>query len=109
MSSVVALYGNFGQSNYVAAKSGVIGLTKTWARELGRKEFHGQRGRSRVYANENMVDAVPESVLKSIEEKVPVQRLGIVDDIGHACLFLASEEASYINGATLSVDGGLVL
>ncbi len=108
MSSVVALYGNFGQTNYVAAKSGVIGMTKTWARELGRKGFT-VNAIAPGYTRTSMVEAVPEAVLKSIEEKVPVQRLGVVDDIANACLFLASEEAGYINGTTISVDGGLVL
>ena len=109
MSSVVALYGNFGQTNYVAAKAGVIGLTKTWARELGRKGFT-VNAVAPGFTRTSMVEAVPDAVpKKSIEEKVPVQRLGLVDDIANACLFLASEEASYINGTTLGVDGGLVL
>ncbi len=108
MSSVVALYGNFGQTNYVAAKAGVIGLTKTWARELGRKGFT-VNAIAPGFTRTSMVEAMPENVLQSIGEKVPVQRLGEVGDIANACLFLASEEASYINGATLSVDGGLIL
>jgi 3-oxoacyl-[acyl-carrier protein] reductase len=108
MSSIVALYGNFGQTNYVAAKAGVIGMTKTWARELGRKGFT-VNAIAPGFTKTSMTEAVPPAVLKSIEEKVPVQRLGEVDDIANACLFLASAEAAYINGITLSVDGGLVL
>lgn len=108
MSSVVALYGNFGQTNYVAAKAGVIGLTKTWARELSRKGFT-VNAVAPGFTRTSMVEAMPPEVLKSMAEKVPVQRLGTVDDIANACLFLASAEASYINGAVLSVDGGLVV
>jgi 3-oxoacyl-[acyl-carrier protein] reductase len=107
MSSVVALYGNFGQTNYVAAKAGVIGLTKTWARELGRKGFT-VNAIAPGFTKTAMVEAMPPDVLKSMAEKVPTQRLGSVDDIANACLFLASREAGYINGAVLSVDGGLV-
>jgi 3-oxoacyl-[acyl-carrier protein] reductase len=108
MSSVVALYGNFGQTNYVAAKAGVIGLTKTWARELGRKGFT-VNAIAPGFTKTAMVEAMPPEVLKSMAEKVPTQRLGTTDDIANACLFLASREASYINGITLSVDGGLVI
>jgi 3-oxoacyl-[acyl-carrier protein] reductase len=108
MSSVVALYGNFGQTNYVAAKAGVIGLTKTWARELGRKGFTSNAIAPGFIATK-MTEAMPPEVLKSITEKVPVQRMGAVDDIANACLFLASDEASYINGTVISVDGGVTL
>ena len=108
MSSIVAAYGNFGQTNYVAAKAGVIGMTKTWARELGRKGFT-VNAIAPGFTRTSMVDAMPEAVIKDISAKVPVQRLGEVDDIANACLFLASHEASYINGTTLCVDGGLVL
>lgn len=108
MSSVVALYGNFGQSNYVAAKAGVIGLTKTWARELGRKGFTCNAIAPGFIATK-MTEAMPTEVLKSIAEKVPVQRMGSVEDIANTCLFLSSEEASYINGAVISVDGGVTL
>lgn len=108
MSSVVALYGNFGQTNYVAAKAGVIGLTKTWAKEFGRKGFT-VNAIAPGYTLTPMVEAVPEEIITGIVQKVPVQRLGVVNDIANACLFLASEEASYINGVVLSVDGGLVI
>ncbi len=108
MASVVALYGNFGQSNYVAAKAGVIGLTKTWAKELGRKGFTSN-AIAPGFIRTEMTAAMPENVLQSLAEKVPVQRMGEVSDIANACLFLASDEASYINSAVLSVDGGVTI
>lgn len=108
ISSVVGLYGNFGQSNYAAAKAGVIGFTKTLAKELGRKGFTSNAIAPGFIATA-MTKAMPKEVLDGMVAKVPVQRMGEVTDIANACLFLASEEASYINGATLSVDGGLVI
>ncbi len=108
MASVVALYGNFGQSNYAAAKAGVIGMTKTWAKELGRKGFT-VNAVAPGFIQTPMTALMPADVLKSIADKVPVQRMGTVDDIAKACLFLASDSASYINGAVLSVDGGVTL
>lgn len=107
ISSVVALYGNFGQTNYVAAKAGVIGMTKTWARELARKGFT-VNAIAPGFTATPMVEAMPEDVRTTMASKVPVARLGTPADIANACLFLASDEASYINGAVLSVDGGLV-
>lgn len=106
-SSVVGLYGNFGQTNYVATKSGVIGMTKVWARELGRKGINVNAIAPGFIATE-MVKAMPENVIKMMEEKTPLGRLGNPEDIANAYLFLASEEASFINGATLSVDGGII-
>jgi 3-oxoacyl-[acyl-carrier protein] reductase len=105
--SVVALYGNFGQTNYVAAKSGVIGMTKVWARELGRKGITVNAVAPGFIATE-MIQSVPEKVLTSIKEKTPVQRLGEAIDIANAYLFLASDEAAFVTGAVLSVDGGMV-
>ncbi len=107
-SSVVALYGNFGQTNYVATKAGVIGMTKTLARELGRKGVTVNAIAPGFIATE-MVKKMPENVLKSMEEKVPVGRLGLPEEIASAYLFLASDEAAYINGATISVDGGITI
>ena len=107
LASVVALYGNFGQTNYVAAKAGVIGMTKTWARELARKGFTAN-AIAPGFVLTPMVEAMPADVLKSMSDKVPVGRMGRPGDIASACLFLASEQAAYINGTTLSVDGGLV-
>lgn len=106
-SSVVGLYGNFGQTNYVATKSGVIGMTKVWARELGAKGINVNAIAPGFIATE-MVKAMPENVIKMMEEKTPLKRLGKPEDIANAYLFLASEEASFINGTTLSVDGGII-
>lgn len=107
-SSVVGLYGNFGQTNYVATKSGVIGMTKVWARELGRKGINVNAVAPGFIATE-MIKTVPENIIKSLEEKTPLGRLGLPEDIANAYLFLSSSDANYVNGAVLSVDGGLVL
>lgn len=107
-SSVVGLYGNFGQTNYVASKSGLIGMTKTWARELGRKGITVNAIAPGFIATE-MVAKMPEDVLDGMRSKVPLGRLGSPEDIASAYLFLASEEAAYINGAVLSVDGGMTV
>lgn len=108
ISSVVGLYGNFGQTNYAAAKAGVIGMSKTWAKELGRKGFTSN-AIAPGFIRTAMTNAMPAEVLKGMAEKVPVLRLGETSDISNAVLFLASENAGYINGTTLSVDGGIVL
>jgi 3-oxoacyl-[acyl-carrier protein] reductase len=108
ISSVVGLYGNFGQTNYAAAKAGVIGMTKTWAKELGRKGWTSNAVAPGFIAT-SMTAAMPAEVLQQMASKVPVARLGEVSDIAHTVLFLASEQAGYINGAVLSVDGGLTL
>lgn len=108
MSSVVGLFGNFGQTNYAAAKAGVIGMSKTWAKEFGRKGFTSN-AIAPGFIRTKMTDAMPADVLKAMAERVPVQRLGETSDIANACLFLASDEAAYINGTVLSVDGGLVI
>jgi 3-oxoacyl-[acyl-carrier protein] reductase len=107
-SSVVALYGNFGQSNYVATKSGVIGMTRVWARELGRKGVRVNAVAPGFIATE-MVQAMPEKVRTMMAEKAPLQRLGEPEEIAEAYLFLASDRASFVNGAVLSVDGGITL
>jgi 3-oxoacyl-[acyl-carrier protein] reductase len=107
-SSVVALYGNFGQSNYVATKTAVIGMTRVWARELGRKGVRANAIAPGFIATE-MVKKMPEKILDGMREKTPLQRLGEPVDIANAFVFLASDEASFINGAVLSVDGGIVI
>jgi 3-oxoacyl-[acyl-carrier protein] reductase len=107
-SSVVGLYGNFGQSNYVATKSGVIGLTKVWARELGPKGITVNAVAPGFIATE-MVTTIPEKVINMVVEKTPLRRLGQPEDIANAYLFLASDEAAFVNGAVLSVDGGITL
>ncbi len=108
MASVVALYGNFGQTNYAAAKAGVVGMTKTWAKELARKGFTSNAV-APGFIRTKMTEAMPKETLEGIAGKVPLNRLGETSDIANACLFLASDEASYINGTVISVDGGLVL
>lgn len=107
-SSVVAHNGNFGQTNYVATKAGVIGMTKTWARELGRKGIRVNAVAPGFIATE-MVLTVPEKVLDGLREKTPLQTLGEPSDIAAAYAFLASDDARFITGAVLNVDGGLVL
>lgn len=107
-SSVVALYGNFGQTNYVATKSGLIGMTKTWARELGRKGVT-VNAIAPGFIETEMVAKMPENILEGMRAKVPSGRLGKPEEIAAAYLFLSSDEAAYINGTTLSVDGGMTI
>lgn len=107
-SSVVALYGNFGQTNYVATKAGLIGMTKTWARELGRKGINVNAVAPGFIATE-MVMKMPENVLDSMKAKVPLQRLGAPEEIAKAYLFLASDDSTYVNGTVISVDGGMTI
>ena len=108
ISSVVGLYGNFGQSNYAAAKSGVIGLTKTWAKEFSRKGWT-VNAVAPGFIMTAMTKAMPNEVLDQIVAKVPAARMGLPSDIASACLFLGSDQASYITGTVISVDGGVVL
>lgn len=107
-SSVVALYGNFGQTNYVATKAALIGMTKTLAKELGRKGITVNAVAPGFIATE-MVAKMPENVLASMRDKTPVGRLGKPEEIAAAYAFLASDDAAFINGAVLSVDGGVVI
>ena len=105
--SVVAHNGNFGQTNYVAAKAGVIGMTKTWAREFGRKGIT-VNAVAPGFIQTDMVKTVPEEILKGMAARSSLVRLGEPVDIANAYLFLASDEARYITGTCLNVDGGLV-
>ncbi len=106
-SSVVGLYGNFGQTNYVAAKAGVIGMTRVWARELGKYNITANAVAPGFIATE-MVKSIPEKVMQHMIEHTPVGRVGQPEDIARAYLFLADERSSFITGAVLSVDGGSV-
>jgi len=106
--SVVGLDGNFGQTNYVATKSGVIGMTKVWARELGRSNIRVNAVAPGFTATE-MVKAMPEKILDGMRSRTPLGRLGEPRDIANAYLFLASDHASFISGAVLRVDGGIVV
>ena len=107
-SSVVGLYGNFGQTNYAATKWGVIGMTKTWAKELGRKGVRVNAVAPGFIATP-MVKKMPEKVINMMKEKTPLQRLGEPEEIANAYAFLASDEAQFITGAVLEVTGGVVL
>jgi 3-oxoacyl-[acyl-carrier protein] reductase len=107
-SSVVGIYGNFGQTNYVATKAGVIGMTKVWARELGRKGITVNAVVPGFIATE-MIDTIPEKIIQMVKDKTPLGRLGAPEDIANAYFFLAGEEAGFINGAVLSVDGGITI
>jgi 3-oxoacyl-[acyl-carrier protein] reductase len=107
-SSVVGIYGNIGQSNYGATKAGVIGLTKGWAKEFGPKGIR-VNAVAPGFIETDMMNEVPEKILDLMREKTPLKKLGKPEDIASAYLYLASDEANYINGAVLSVDGGLVL
>jgi 3-oxoacyl-[acyl-carrier protein] reductase len=107
-SSVVGLYGNFGQTNYAATKAGLIGFTKTWARELGPRGI-------RVVAVcpgfvvTPILETIPEVVMQKMVEKVPLGRLGRPEEIASVYAFLASDDASYVNGAVIEVSGGIML
>ena len=107
-SSVVGIYGNFGQTNYAATKFGVIGFTKTWSRELGPK---GVRTNAVApgFITTPMVAAMPEKVLADLSAKVALRRLGKPEEIANVFAFLASDEASYINGEVIEVSGGISL
>jgi 3-oxoacyl-[acyl-carrier protein] reductase len=107
-SSVVGLYGNVGQTNYAATKAGVIGLTKSWAKEFGPKGIR-VNAIAPGFIVTDMTAKVPQKVLDMMESKTPLRKLGKPEDIASAYLFLASDDASYINGTVLSVDGGLVM
>ncbi|QLI82475.1 3-oxoacyl-ACP reductase FabG [Chitinibacter fontanus] len=107
-SSVVGVYGNFGQTNYAATKFGVIGFVKTWAKELGKKGIRANAVCPGFVATP-MVKAMPEKVLQGMEEKVPMKRLAQPSEIASVYAFLASDDASYINGAAIEVTGGLTL
>ncbi|MDO5656436.1 MAG: 3-oxoacyl-[acyl-carrier-protein] reductase [Flavobacteriaceae bacterium] len=107
-SSVVGLYGNFGQTNYSATKAGVIAMTKTWSKELGRKGIR-VNAVAPGFIMTDMVRAMPEDVLAKLAAKVPLQSLGEPEDIANIYAFLASDQAKYITGATISVDGGITL
>jgi 3-oxoacyl-[acyl-carrier protein] reductase len=107
-SSVVGIYGNFGQTNYSATKFGVIGFTKTWARELGPKGIRVNAICPGFVATE-MVKAMPENILQDIERRSWLGRLGTPEEIANVYLFLASHEASFVNGVALEVSGGISL
>jgi 3-oxoacyl-[acyl-carrier protein] reductase len=107
-SSVVGIYGNFGQTNYAASKFGVLGFTKTWSRELGPK---GVRVNAVApgFIQTPILDTIPEKVLDDMRHRVPLNRLGTAEEIANVYCFLASDEASYVNGAVIEVSGGMTV
>jgi 3-oxoacyl-[acyl-carrier protein] reductase len=107
-SSVVGLYGNFGQTNYAATKAAVINMTGTWARELGRYQIRVNAVAPGFIATE-MVQAMPPKVLESMVAHTPIGRMGKPEDIAQAYVWLASDQASFVHGTVLSVDGGIVV
>jgi 3-oxoacyl-[acyl-carrier protein] reductase len=107
-SSVVGLYGNFGQTNYVASKAGVIGMTRTWARELGRYKIRVNAVAPGFIATE-ILKAMPQKILDTMVEHTPLGRIGEPQDVANAYVWLASDEASFVTGHCLSVDGGVVV
>jgi 3-oxoacyl-[acyl-carrier protein] reductase len=106
--SIVGLDGNFGQTNYVATKSGVIGMTKVWARELGKYGVRVNAVAPGFTATE-ILSSMPEKIIEGMKARTPLGRMGDPRDIANAYLFLASDEASFITGETLRVDGGIVV
>ncbi len=106
--SVVGLYGNFGQSNYAATKWGIIGMTKTWAKELGKYNIRVNAVAPGFIMTE-MTAKMPEKALESMKEKSPLKKLGSPEDVGYAYIYLASDESSFTTGSVLSLDGGVVL
>ncbi|HLF55434.1 MAG TPA: glucose 1-dehydrogenase [Thermoanaerobaculia bacterium] len=106
-SSVVGLYGNFGQTNYAATKSAVITMTRTWSRELGKFGIRVNAVAPGFIATE-ILSAMPQKVLDGMIGHTPLGRMGRPEEIAEAYLWLASDAASFVHGAVLSVDGGLV-
>jgi 3-oxoacyl-[acyl-carrier protein] reductase len=103
--SVVALYGNYGQSNYVAAKSGVVGLTKVWARELGKFGIT-VNAVAPGFIDTGMIAGMPDKVMEKLLDRSALKRIGSPEDVAKAYAFLASDDAAFITGTVLSVDGG---
>ena len=107
-SSVVGIYGNFGQTNYAASKFGVIGFTKTWSRELGPKGIR-VNAVAPGFVETPILATIPAEVLKEMQTRVPLRRLGQPEEVANVYAFLASDEASYINGAVIEVSGGMTV
>ena len=107
-SSVSGIYGNFGQTNYAATKAAIVGMTKSWAKELGRKGIN-VNAVAPGFTLTAMVEKMPDEIIDKMKAMIPLQRLGTPRDIANAYLFLASEEASYVHGHVLHVDGAIVM
>lgn len=108
VASIVGVSGNAGQANYVAAKAGVIGLTKTTALELASRNIN-VNAVAPGFIQTDMTDVLPEEVKEQLLERIPLHRLGTAEDVAHAVCFLLSEEATYLTGQTLHIDGGMVM
>ncbi|MBZ5624462.1 MAG: 3-oxoacyl-ACP reductase FabG [Acidobacteriia bacterium] len=107
-SSVVGLYGNFGQTNYVATKAGVIGMTRVWARELGRYKIRVNAVAPGFIAT-SMTERLSEAVHQKVLSLIPLGRQGTPAEVAFGVLFLASEEAGYITGHVLNINGGMYM
>ncbi|MFZ0137681.1 MAG: 3-oxoacyl-ACP reductase FabG [Candidatus Sulfotelmatobacter sp.] len=107
-SSIVGLYGNFGQTNYAAAKAGVIAFTRTWSRELGKHTIR-VNAVAPGFINTELVRSMPEKVIQNMVSHTPLGRMGSPEEVAEVYLWLASDASSFITGAVISVDGGLVL
>ena len=106
--SVVAHNGNFGQTNYVASKAGVIGMTKVWARELGKNGIR-VNAVAPGFIRTDMTANIPEKIIQMMNDKIPLKRWGNPEDIANVYTFLGSDNASYITGTVINVDGGVVV
>lgn len=107
-SSVSGVYGNFGQTNYAATKAAVVGMTKTWAKEFGRKGIN-VNAVAPGFIMTDMVKTMPEKVVDKMKQSISLQRLGTTEDVANAYLFLASDESNYVHGHVLHVDGGIMM
>ncbi len=107
-SSVVGIDGNYGQTNYIATKAGVIGMTRVWARELGGNNIRVNAVAPGMVLTE-MLLSMPEDALEALKQKPPLKRIGTPEDVANLYLFLASDEASYISGEVIRIDGGMVI
>ncbi|MDQ0350502.1 3-oxoacyl-[acyl-carrier protein] reductase [Alkalibacillus filiformis] len=107
-SSVSGTYGNVGQTNYAAAKAGLIGMTKTWAKELGHKQIN-VNAVAPGFTETSMVESVPEHIIEGLKKQVPMGRLGQPEDIAKAYLYLASDDSDYVNGQVIHVDGAIMM
>jgi 3-oxoacyl-[acyl-carrier protein] reductase len=107
-SSLVAPYGNYGQTNYVASKAGVVGMTKVWARELGRKGIRANAV-APGFIETRMTAGIPDAVVDKMLERIAMGRFGKPEDIANAFVWLASDEARYVSGQVIGVDGGATL
>lgn len=106
--SVVAPYGNFGQTNYVASKAGLVGMTKVWARELGRKGIRANTV-APGFIKTRLTEGIPDKVIDKIKQRIPLGHLGEPEDVANAFVWLASDEARYVTGHSFAVDGGAVI